>query len=442
MKKIVLLILSVSLFTGLKAQLLKRLGDRAKQKVEQKMGDKVDKGIDDAADGKKSEKNTKKETSPSTEKSEPAGDSQSGGAASSSDGTSASSEPPSLKTYSKFDFVPGDKLLVYENFDADAIGDFPDKWNTNSSGEIVTLNGRDGKWLKIRREGIFHPEFITSLPDNFTLEFDMGVNNGFNFYSTELFMTFADLAKPEEFSKFGRFPRYNGKHVVRFTLHSTEAGNKTGQSDILTTVDGSPLISNHVSVNEFNFGQKNIIHVSIWRQKQRVRFYVNNEKIWDVPKAFDADGKYNSLIFATGGFHKEEDFYVLANLRLAVGAPDTRNKLITEGKFVTHGILFDVNSEQIKPESYGSIKDIANVLSENAGVKVKIVGHTDSDGDDKSNLELSKKRAESVKNALVKEFSIDASRIETDGKGESQPIDKSETVVGKANNRRVEFIKL
>ena len=127
---------------------------------------------------------------------------------------------------------------------------------------------------------------------------------------------------------------------------------------------------------------------------------------------------------------------------ISAGAPDTRNKLITEGKFVTSGILFDVNSDKIKPESYGVMKDIANVLSENSAVRVKIIGHTDSDGSDADNLALSKKRAESVKTSLVKDFGIDVSRLETDGKGESQRVDKNTTAEGKANNRRVEFIKL
>jgi outer membrane protein OmpA-like peptidoglycan-associated protein len=72
---------------------------------------------------------------------------------------------------------------------------------------------------------------------------------------------------------------------------------------------------------------------------------------------------------------------------------------------------------------------------------VKIVGHTESDGSDADNLSLSKRRAESVKNSLVKDFGIDASRFAIDGKGESQPVDKNTTAEGKANNRRVEFIK-
>jgi outer membrane protein OmpA-like peptidoglycan-associated protein len=85
---------------------------------------------------------------------------------------------------------------------------------------------------------------------------------------------------------------------------------------------------------------------------------------------------------------------------------------------------------------------MATVLKENADLKVKIVGHTDADGNDASNLELSKQRAAAVKAELAKEFGIDETRMETDGKGESEPIDKNDTAAGKANNRRVEFIKL
>lgn len=70
-----------------------------------------------------------------------------------------------------------------------------------------------------------------------------------------------------------------------------------------------------------------------------------------------------------------------------------------------------------------------------------IIGHTDADGNVADNLTLSKRRAASVKAVLVSEFKIDASRIQTDGKGQSEPIDKNNTPEGKANNRRVEFIK-
>ena len=82
------------------------------------------------------------------------------------------------------------------------------------------------------------------------------------------------------------------------------------------------------------------------------------------------------------------------------------------------------------------------MMKENADLKIKIVGHTDGDGDDTGNLDLSKRRAASVKDALTKEFGINESRMQTDGKGEKEPIDKNDSTAGKANNRRVEFIKL
>ena len=66
----------------------------------------------------------------------------------------------------------------------------------------------------------------------------------------------------------------------------------------------------------------------------------------------------------------------------------------------------------------------------------------DSDGDDQSNLDLSKRRAASVKSSLSKDFGVDASRMLTDGKGESEPSAPNTTPEGKANNRRVEFLKL
>ena len=133
--------------------------------------------------------------------------------------------------------------------------------------------------------------------------------------------------------------------------------------------------------------------------------------------------------------------YYVGTLRVASGAADTRNALVTRGKWVTRGILFDSGSDRVRGESYGSLKEIAAVLAENADLKVQIVGHTDAAGDDAANLDLSKRRAAAVKALLVSEFKIDAARLDTDGKGETQPLDTNDTPAGKANNRRVEFIK-
>jgi outer membrane protein OmpA-like peptidoglycan-associated protein len=132
----------------------------------------------------------------------------------------------------------------------------------------------------------------------------------------------------------------------------------------------------------------------------------------------------------------------ISNIRITDASPDMRSKLITEGKLVSYGIYFDVNKDVVKPESYGTLKSIADVLTENPAVKIKIIGHTDADGTDADNLDLSKRRAASVKNELVNTFGIDASRIQTDGKGESAPVAPNDNGTNKALNRRVEFIKL
>lgn len=197
--------------------------------------------------------------------------------------------------------------------------------------------------------------------------------------------------------------------------------------------DGSPSLEGSKEKPEFLPDKK--YRVSIWVQKERIRFYVGEEKVFDLPKAISKNYKYNMIRFDSGT-------PLISNVRIATGLPDMRSKLLTEGKLVSYGIYFDVNKDVVKPESYGTIKEIATILQENPNVKIKIVGHTDSDGDDKSNLDLSKRRGASVKDALVKNFNIDGARIETDGKGESVPIAPNDTAVNKALNRRVEFIKL
>jgi len=101
-----------------------------------------------------------------------------------------------------------------------------------------------------------------------------------------------------------------------------------------------------------------------------------------------------------------------------------------------------VNKDVVKPESYGTLKEIAGILNEVPDVKVKIFGHTDSDGADAANLDLSKRRAASVKAELAKSFGVKADRLETDGLGETKPVAPNDTPVNKALNRRVEFIKL
>jgi len=118
------------------------------------------------------------------------------------------------------------------------------------------------------------------------------------------------------------------------------------------------------------------------------------------------------------------------------------NKLLTEGKLISYGINFDSGKDIVKPASYGAAKVIADVLKENPGMRVRIIGHTDTDGNAASNIDLSKRRAIAVKNYLISEFKIEPSRIETDGKGQTESLAPNNTEEGKAKNRRVEFVKI
>ena len=178
--------------------------------------------------------------------------------------------------------------------------------------------------------------------------------------------------------------------------------------------------------------------LSFWVQKTRLRVYLNEVKVFDLPKVFETGFKVNMLRFELW----DSGNPMITDFRVAAGLPDMRNKLLTEGKLVSYGIYFDVNKDVVKPESYGTLKGIADVLKENPAVRIKIVGHTDSDGADAANLDLSKRRGAAVKAELVKSFGVDASRIESDGLGETKPVAPNDTPANKALNRRVEFIKL
>jgi len=340
---------------------------------------------------------------------------------------------PPFEAYSKFDFVPGEKIIALEDLTEDAIGDFPAKWDTNASAEIVTISGQTGRFLKLTKAGFFTPDFVTDLPENVTVEFDLMVPPDF---SAGFPLEFA-LAQVPDRKKMADWESGPNSAIVTASLGYGDASQ--GLSTTTMRQDGTSAAPNTAKTNQLGIDGK-VKHVAMWRQRQRLRVYMNQEKVWDLPRAISASAKLNSLVFFVRGGCGNCEYY-LANLRIAAGAPDTRNKLLTEGKWVTHGILFDVNSDKIKAESYGSLKEIAGVLTENADLKITIIGHTDSDGDAAANMDLSKRRAASVKAALTKEFNIDGGRMDTDGKGATQPVDKNDNPAGKANNRRVEFIK-
>jgi outer membrane protein OmpA-like peptidoglycan-associated protein len=115
--------------------------------------------------------------------------------------------------------------------------------------------------------------------------------------------------------------------------------------------------------------------------------------------------------------------------------------LMEKGSFSTTAILFATGSDKIQSESTTVLNQIKDALSQAPDMRIKIIGHTDNEGDDASNLALSKKRANAVKMKLST-MGISSNRMETDGKGESDPVAENNSAFGKAQNRRVEFVKI
>jgi outer membrane protein OmpA-like peptidoglycan-associated protein len=103
------------------------------------------------------------------------------------------------------------------------------------------------------------------------------------------------------------------------------------------------------------------------------------------------------------------------------------------------GILFDTDKSDLKSAAQTNLQDLAASLQKNLNTNILIVGHTDNTGSDAHNMDLSVRRAESVKSFIVAN-NVASSRLTTSGKGESEPIADNTTVEGRAQNRRVEIV--
>jgi outer membrane protein OmpA-like peptidoglycan-associated protein len=172
-----------------------------------------------------------------------------------------------------------------------------------------------------------------------------------------------------------------------------------------------------------------------------MKCYVDNERVANVP-AVEGFLPVDISILMDPWLDEENNPMLLGTVRYAEGGKTLREQLDEAGRIVSHGILFDTGSTRIKAESWKTLADVAKLLTDDPALRLSIEGHTDSDGSDESNLTLSQGRAASVKTYLVDTHKIDPARLETAGWGEGKPIDTNDTPEGKANNRRVELVKL
>lgn len=338
----------------------------------------------------------------------------------------------SLEIYGKFDFVRGDEVVYFDDFANDFIGDFPAKWDTNGSGEVVAIGPGSEKWFELKGGSVYFPN-ISGLPEDYTIEMDI-ITQGLDRNTSSTAKLSISLEENNSYDYYKA-----GKNAVNLKVPYCQYADV--DIAIWNKIGGESLISNQVDVDI----RKTVMekhHISIGVNGQRLRLWINETKYVDVPKLVAPGGVLNYLRLEAEGLREGQDRLFVKNVLIAKGGVDLRRKLLTEGSVSTNGILFDSGSANLQPQSMGIIRQISQVLQQEAGMKLRIVGHTDSDGDTTANQRLSEARAQAVKDALAEVYGIDASRLLAEGKGESEPVSDNGTPEGKAKNRRVVFTKI
>ncbi|WP_337043218.1 OmpA family protein [Emticicia sp. 17c] len=318
-----------------------------------------------------------------------------------------------IKAYQNYDFVAGDKIIFADDFSDSRQGEFGIHWKLNGGQAVVNKAGDENALFITQFYTVLSPRMKTPsyLPAEFTIEFD----------------TWHDEA-------------YDSNAGVMLLLKNGEDTPVTLTTyNVYVTCDypggtlNGPLPESLKSENYFNKWH----HYAIAYKNNQLKVYCDQYRVLVVP-----DIEFKAVSVSMAGNASEGKNMMFKNFKLAAGGDmNIIGKAFTDGKYISHGIRFDVNKATIKPESMGEINAIAKILKENPSLKYEIGGHTDSDGDNASNMKLSQARAEAVKNQLVS-TGIEASRLTTKGYGETKPIADNNTFDGKANNRRVEFLKL
>lgn len=322
-----------------------------------------------------------------------------------------------IKSYQNYDFVPGDKILFEDHFEDDQDGEFPANWELDKGQ--AALNKISGKEALVFTSGNYvyaTPRMKKSdyLTDPFTVEYDTYMPG--DGYPINLF--FKTAGSTNDFD-------------ATVSIHSEEA-------DYENNIDGKSFSTNGKLpdvINADNYKNK-WHHIAMAYRNNQLKIYVDQYRVLVVP-----DIKMIPASLRFGGIGDQNAPMVLANVRLASGGNmNMIGKKFTESKIVTHGITFDIDKANIKAESMGTLNMIVKVMKDNPDVKFEVDGHTDNTGNAAHNLTLSQQRADAVKMQLVS-MGIDASRLTSKGFGDTKPVGDNNTLEGKANNRRVEFVK-
>ena len=327
-------------------------------------------------------------------------------------------ESPSLKVYQNYDFIPGDKILFEDNFVGDQDGEFPAHWELKSGQAVLnkTSTGEEALFLTDGNYARVIPRMKTAkyLTDPFTIEYDFYAQTE---GSNGLIVMFNGFDKNEGFDR--------------------EASLSITCCEVGFTPWAGEGFSKGMAGTDWTEGFRNKWHhVAIACKNHQMKVYLDQTRILVVP---DTKGDFESAVFA--GIGEEKNPIIFKNVRIASGgAMNMMGKKFTESKIVTHGINFDIDKATIKPESMGTLNMIVQVMKDNSDIKFEVGGHTDNSGTPAHNQTLSQQRADAVKEQLVK-MGIDATRLTTKGFGDTKPVSDNTSLEGKANNRRVEFVK-
>ena len=306
-----------------------------------------------------------------------------------------------------WDFIPGEKILIYDDFTDMPKGGAPPHWKVRGSA----LRLVDGRLAASPGQATTMWPNVVKWPNNFTIEMDIlgkPADDGQRLFAWEFLKGDAWV--------WNTSIQLNNEGACRVTIEIADPGE-----------------SQYV---DCKYQLDKPTKYALWVQDGRIRVYVNDERLMDLNQV-NAPFQTASLRIDNGPVPVS-----MGPFRIAESAPDISKTVFATGRYITHGIQFDVNSDVVKPESRPVLELIAEALRADATLKLRVEGHTDSTGDPAKNLDLSKRRAESVKKALVGQFGIAADRLTTDGFGDTKPIGKNETPQGRAENRRVEFVKL
>ncbi|MFC2116933.1 OmpA family protein, partial [Bacteroidota bacterium] len=319
--------------------------------------------------------------------------------------------PSGVLNWAKYDFVPGDNIIFEDDLMLEENGEFPSRWDLKSGvAEVAELDGMNVIMLRGGQPTII-PYLENSsqdyLPEVFTIEFDLylGGKSGW----AELFL-------------------YDQKNQGR------PSGNQYN------------LEINHNSMDIYgsqsNYPNKNIernrwIHVAVAYTSGKFKAYMDDTRLINIPRL---DMEPTGITLYSYHASDANPIY-LKNIRIAEGGVKYYDRVMEDGKIIANGIRFDIGKASIKPESMGIINEVVNLMNKYPDLKFSVEGHTDSDGSDELNMELSQKRSESVMNSMIG-LGIPEDRLEAKGWGESKPISGDTSPEGKANNRRVEFVKL